>query len=120
VVLPPGHVGPDAPTVHNNASIVSHDIYNVVPIPAPFPPGVPATSWALSNYGYPYNAPASAPATSYAIVEAAVITSPVPVVGGIWVPVDKLALLAPYIALASIIILAIVATAVLFRRKKKQ
>jgi hypothetical protein len=120
VVLPPGHVGPDAPTVHNNASIVSHDIYNVVPIPAPFPPGVPGTSWALQNYGYPNNAPASPPAASFAIVEAAVITSPVPVVGGVWVPIDKVALLAPYIALASTIILAIVATAVLFRRKKKQ
>jgi hypothetical protein len=118
VVLPLGHVGPDAPTVHNNASIVSHDIYSVVPIPMPPPPGVPATSWALSNYGYPYNAPASLPATSYAIVEAAVITSPLSV-GGIWVPVDKLTLLATYIALASTIILAVVATAVLFKRKKK-
>mgnify|MGYP006270856593 CR=1 FL=1 len=41
-------------------------------------------------------------------------------VGGVWVPVDKLGLLAPYIALASTIISAVVVTAVLFKRKKKQ
>jgi hypothetical protein len=55
-------------------------------------------------------------------VEAAVITSPSPsppAVGGIWVSVDEVALLAPYIALASTIILAVVATAVLFKRKKE-
>jgi len=45
-------------------------------------------------------------------------------VGGVWVPVDKLALLAPYIALASTIIVATAATAIYVkhakRRKKKQ
>ena len=41
-------------------------------------------------------------------------------VGGVWVPVDKLGLLAPYIALASTIISAVAVTAVLFKRKKKQ
>jgi len=41
-------------------------------------------------------------------------------VGGVWVPVDKLGLLAPYIALASTIISAVAVTAVLFKRRKKQ
>ena len=41
-------------------------------------------------------------------------------VGGIWVPVDKLGLLAPYIALAITIIVATVATATLVKHKKKQ
>jgi parallel beta-helix repeat protein len=40
-------------------------------------------------------------------------------VGGIWIPVDKLVLLAPYIALTSAIILAIAATAVFFKYRKK-
>jgi len=44
---------------------------------------------------------------------------PVPV-GGIWVPVDKLGLLAPYIALAITIIVATVATATLVKHRKKQ
>ena len=47
-----------------------------------------------------------------------------PAVGGIWVPVDKLGLLAPYIGLASTIVVATVATAIyakrVKRRKKKQ
>jgi hypothetical protein len=47
-----------------------------------------------------------------------------PPVGGIWVPIDKLALLAPYIALASTILAATAATAILVKhvksRKKKQ
>jgi parallel beta-helix repeat protein len=41
-------------------------------------------------------------------------------VGGIWIPVDKLALLAPYIGLASTIILAIAVTAVFVKYKKKR
>jgi len=40
-------------------------------------------------------------------------------VGGIWFPVDKLALLAPYIGLATTIILATAATAVFIKHKKK-
>ena len=40
------------------------------------------------------------------------------VVGGVSLPVDKLALLAPYIALASTIILAVAATAIFKHRKK--
>jgi len=41
-------------------------------------------------------------------------------VGGIWIPVDELALLAPYIGLATTIILATVATAVFVKHKKKE
>ena len=40
-------------------------------------------------------------------------------VGGVWVPVDKLALLAPYVAIASTIILAVVATAIFSKYRKK-
>ena len=40
-------------------------------------------------------------------------------VGGFWIPVDKLALLAPYLALVSTIILAVAATAILFKHRKK-
>jgi len=40
-------------------------------------------------------------------------------VGGVWIPVDKLALLAPYIGLASTIILAAAATAIFFKYRKK-
>jgi len=43
-----------------------------------------------------------------------------PAVGGIWVPVDKLGLLAPYICLAVTIIVATVATATLVKHKKKK
>jgi len=48
-----------------------------------------------------------------------VIFAPPPPVGGVWIPVDKLALLAPYIGFASIITLAIVAITV-FKYRKKQ
>jgi hypothetical protein len=41
-------------------------------------------------------------------------------VGGIWIPVNKLSLLAPYIGLASTIILAIAVTAVFVKYKKKR
>ena len=51
--------------------------------------------------------------------DAEVIFAPPPPVGGVWIPVDKLALLAPYIGFASIITLAIVAIAV-FKYRKKQ
>ena len=43
-----------------------------------------------------------------------------PPVGGIWVPVDKLALLAPYIGLASTILVATAATAIYIKRRKKK
>jgi len=41
-------------------------------------------------------------------------------VGGIWIPVDKLALLAPYIGLASTILIATVATAIYIKHRKKK
>jgi len=43
-----------------------------------------------------------------------------PSVGGIWVPVDKLGLLAPYIALVATIILAISVSAAIIKYRKKQ
>ena len=43
-----------------------------------------------------------------------------PPVGGIWVPVDKFALLAPYIGLASTILVATAATAIYVKRRKKK
>jgi len=43
-----------------------------------------------------------------------------PAVGGISVPVDKLALLAPYIALASTILVATAATAIYVKRRKEK
>jgi hypothetical protein len=51
-------------------------------------------------------------------------TPPTPIVGGIYIQVNKLGLLAPYIALASTILIATAATAILVKhvksRKKKQ
>jgi len=41
-------------------------------------------------------------------------------VGGIWIPVDKLGLLAPYIGLASIILVATAATAIYAKRVKRR
>jgi hypothetical protein len=40
-------------------------------------------------------------------------------VGGIWVPVDKVTLLTPYIGLVSAIVLAVATTAVFFKHRKK-
>ena len=55
-----------------------------------------------------------------AVVGAIVIQIYQPPVGGIWIPVDKLRLLAPYITLASTIILAVTVTAAFFKYRKKQ
>jgi len=41
-------------------------------------------------------------------------------VGGVWIPVDKLGLLAPYIGLASTIVVATVATAIYAKRVKRR
>jgi len=41
-------------------------------------------------------------------------------VGGIWVPVDKFGLLAPYIALASTILVATAATTIYGKRRNKK
>jgi hypothetical protein len=45
--------------------------------------------------------------------------TPKPPVGGIWIPVDKLKLLAPWIGLALMISTVAVVTVVFFKRKKK-
>jgi parallel beta-helix repeat protein len=45
------------------------------------------------------------------------LTSPV---GGVWIPTDKLSLLAPYVALVSTIAVAATATAIYIKRKKKR
>jgi hypothetical protein len=55
--------------------------------------------------------------TSYIFTDHGVMAQ-VPV-GGIWVPVDKLALLAPYIGLVSGIVLAVAAAGVFLRYRKK-
>ena len=61
--------------LHNNASIVSHDIYNAT-MGAPVP-GIPPHAWYLSSftsgYGYPQQPP-----VYYGIVEHAVLLSPQP------------------------------------------
>lgn len=54
--------------------------------------------------------------TAYVTVDG----QPPPPVGGIWVPVDKLALLAPYFGLASTILVATVATAIYVKRVKRK
>ncbi len=46
------------------------------------------------------------------------VSPPPPPVGGIWIPVDKLSLLAPWIALASTITSAIAITAILLKHMK--
>ena len=57
--------------------------------------------------------------TDYVFVDFEVAKQEFPPVGGVWIPVDKLALLAPYIGLASTIILAVAATAIFFKYRKK-
>jgi hypothetical protein len=72
--IPEGRVPiPHAPsppyTIHNNASLVSQDTYNVVQLSAIGFPGCPGGDWALLNYdGFmpPY----------FAVITSAVITSP--------------------------------------------
>jgi len=47
-------------------------------------------------------------------------TLPSQAVGGFWIPVDKLGLLAPYIGLASTILVAAAATAIYVKHRKKK
>lgn len=69
----------------------------------------------LNIYG---SIPTIGPAyTSYIFTDYGIMT-PI-AVGGIWVPVDKLALLAPYIGLVSAIVLAVAAAGVFLRYRKK-
>jgi hypothetical protein len=65
------HMPPEPPYItHNNASYVSHDIYNVVQISPMFPP-CPGGNWALQNYvGWQPTPP------YFTVIESAVITSP--------------------------------------------
>jgi len=71
VPIPHVHVGPEPPYItHNDAALVSHDIYDVVII-APIPgPG----QWILA--GYPGTFPFWPEPGFYAVIEDAVITSP--------------------------------------------
>jgi hypothetical protein len=68
------HTSPEPPyTTHNNASLVSQDIYNVSSISPPLPP-CPAGNWAIVGYGgYGASPPAQG---MYAVIENAIITSP--------------------------------------------
>jgi hypothetical protein len=68
------HTPPEPPyTTHNNASLVSQDIYNVTWISPPAPP-CPAGNWTIVGYGG-YGASPPAPGM-YAIIENAIIMSP--------------------------------------------
>jgi hypothetical protein len=72
----------------------------------------------LDIYGYiPGIGTTGAAYTDYIFTDHGVMATVV--VGGIWVPVDKLALLAPYIGLVSAIVLAVATTAVFFKHRKK-
>jgi len=77
-VLPQGvthaHNATPPHMLHNNASYVSHDIYNVTFTANIMPPPLPHVtnaSWALANY--------PAPPGTVAVVEWAVVVSPLPV-----------------------------------------
>jgi hypothetical protein len=57
--------------------------------------------------------------TDYIFTDYGVMQMVRPAVGGIWIPVDKLALLAPYIGLVSATVLAVAAAGVFFKYRKK-
>jgi hypothetical protein len=83
------HKSPEPPyTTHNNASLVSQDIYNVTLIPPTLPP-CPGGNWTIVGYQGMVSSPV-APGT-YAVIENAVITSPLGVhdVGVTNVTLDK-------------------------------
>jgi hypothetical protein len=71
VYPPPPHPHPPVPpdTLHNDASFVSHDIYNAAPLPLDFPAGI--ASFGLVNYFSPQY-----PGQPLAVAEWAVIVSP--------------------------------------------
>jgi hypothetical protein len=65
------HPAPEPPyNTHNNASLVSQDIYNVTWLNPPLPP-CPGGNWTILNY------PGAAPG-AFAVIEYAVITKPLP------------------------------------------
>ncbi|RLI46312.1 hypothetical protein DRO69_03400, partial [Candidatus Bathyarchaeota archaeon] len=73
VYPPPPHPHPPTPpdTVHNDASYISHDIYNVTWISPPLPP-CPGGNWTLINYTTP-----QIPLVGYTtVIEWAVTVSP--------------------------------------------
>ena len=73
VYPPPPHPHPPSPpdTVHNDASYISHDIYNVTWISPPLPP-CPGGNWTLVNYTTP-----QIPVAGYTtVIEWAVTVSP--------------------------------------------
>jgi len=73
VYPPPPHPHPPTPpdTVHNDASYISHDIYNVTWISPPLPP-CPGGNWTLVNYTTP-----QIPLVGYTtVIEWAVTVSP--------------------------------------------
>jgi len=82
VLPPPPHGHPAAPpdTIHNNATYVSQDIYNVTwispPLPPPPPPNPPA-NWTLVGYTSPQYPPI--PFQFIALIEYAITISPLPV-----------------------------------------
>jgi hypothetical protein len=84
-----------------------------------------ATIYQIPPYGTVYEGPQTIPlknATDYTIgyIKATNHTVEHPLVGGIWIPVDKFVLLAPYIALASTILVATAATAIYIKRRNKK
>jgi len=61
----------------------------------------------------------SAGTAYYPATEGTVVLPPAPV-GGVWIPVDKFGLLAPYIGLASTILVATAATAIYVKRARRR
>jgi len=63
------HLPPEPPfTTHNDAALVSHDIYNVTQMPI-FPIPCPGGNWTIMNYS-------GAPPGYFTVIENAIITSP--------------------------------------------
>jgi len=74
VIPPPPHPHTGIPeTLHNNATYVSHDEYNVTWLSPPLPPN-PAGNWTLINYTSPQY-----PGKWLAVIEWAIVVSPVKV-----------------------------------------
>jgi hypothetical protein len=73
IPIPHMHMPPEPPYItHNDAAFVSQDIYDVSTITPPFPP-CPGGNWMLVNFASWRPAP-----PFFAVIEAAVVTSPFP------------------------------------------
>ncbi|MEM4703855.1 MAG: hypothetical protein QXJ02_02150 [Candidatus Bathyarchaeia archaeon] len=71
IPIPHGHMPPEPPYImHNDAAFVSQDIYDVVPVTPPWPP-CPGGNWFMPNFASWRPAP-----PYFAVIEAAVVTSP--------------------------------------------